>query len=327
MCKKLYRNIKIGKLTIPNFMAAPLDGITDSPFRQLIREFSPNELLMTEMRHVSFVANEKIKRCLECDEKEQPLAFQFSANKIDFIEKAVDLVLEHGFVMINLNCGCPSKSVVKSGSGVALMKEPERLKIILECFYKAIGGKVPFTLKMRAGFKTVNALEIAQVAQDCGIDAIIIHPRTQPGGFSSILDFDLVKKIKQKVSVPVVFSGNLKDFNSIQKTYGLTGVDGFMIGRALWGAPWKLKEIKDSIESVDGRLTEIPHKKILSYAIKHLDLNLKYYGVGGFNAFKKHVPQYVKKTKNAAQWRVQLLRSQSSNEMFDIFNTMPSSDL
>ena len=102
-------------------------------------------------------------------------------------------------------------------------------------------------------------------------------------------DFDLVKEIKQKISIPVIFSGNLTGFNSIQKTYGLTGVDGFMIGRALWGAPWKLKEIKDSIEGVDFYpAAGISQTTALSYATKHLDLNIKYYGSGGFNAFKKH---------------------------------------
>ena len=209
--------IKTGSLETSRFMAAPLDGITDSPLRQLIRDFSPNELMFTEMRHVACVSNEKEARSLKFTQPEQPLAFQFSANRLDFIEDAVEKVIAKGFVSINLNSGCPAPCVTRSGSGSALMANLPQLKLLLNHFTKAIAGRVPFTLKIRAGYKQKNAVEVAQLAQDNGVESIMIHPRTQPEGFTSRLDYDIVAAVKKTVSIPVIFSGNLNKFELVQK--------------------------------------------------------------------------------------------------------------
>ncbi len=304
--------INIGGLLVPRFMAAPLDGITDSPLRQLIREFSPEELLMTEMRHVSCVANEKTGMTVKYKQVEQPLAFQFSANRVEFLEQAVEKVIQHGFVMINLNIGCPAPVVIKSGSGSALMANLPQLEILIKAFMKAINGRVPFTIKMRAGFKQKNALEVAQLVESLGVAAIMIHPRTQPEGFTSRLDYDLVKQIKQTVKIPVIFSGNINKFETAQKVYELTGVDGFMIGRALWGAPWKMREMTDAAQ---GKTFTVETTTALTYARKHLDLNIEYFGGGGYIPFKKQLPQYIRSINNASEWRGTLLRSQTEAEM------------
>ena len=183
--------IKIGALEIPRFMAAPLDGVTDSPLRQLIRDFSPDDLLMTEMRHISQVANERDEKCLHYQAIEQPLAFQFSANRKEFMEKAIEKVIANNFKLINLNSGCPSKTVISSGSGSALMANIPLLKDLMTNFVRIIDGRVPMTIKIRAGFKERNAVEVAKIAEDHGMACIMIHPRTQPDGFTSRLDFEL----------------------------------------------------------------------------------------------------------------------------------------
>lgn len=311
--------ISIGNLVIPRFMAAPLDGITDSPLRQLIREFSPSELLMTEMRHVSCVANEKTGLTVKYNPIEQPLAFQFSANRIEFLKDAVEKVISSGFVMINLNAGCPAPVVIKSGSGSALMANLVKLEELITAFMQAIDGRIPFTLKIRAGFKQKNAVEVAKLAEKLGVAAIMIHPRTQPEGFTSRLDYDLVKQVKQAVTIPVIFSGNINKFETAEKVRELTGVDGFMIGRALWGAPWKMREITDAAE---GKSFSIETKKTLEYARKHLDLNIEYFGKGGYIPFKKQLPQYIRSINNASEWRSLLLRSQTEEEMRNHLNTI-----
>src|SRR3990172_1455521 len=107
------------------------------------------------------------------------------------------------------------------------------LETLIKLFIKTINSRVPFTLKLRAGFKEKNALDVAKMAQDCGVDGVIIHPRTQPGGFTSELDFDIVQQIKQAISMPVIFSGNITSLETAQRAHDLTGVDGVMIGRAL----------------------------------------------------------------------------------------------
>jgi len=306
------QKISIGSQEYNRFMAAPLDGITDSPLRRLIREFSPNELMMSEMRHVACVSNEKNQQSLKYQALEHPLSFQFSANRITFIDKAVDKVIESGFKFINLNCGCPAPTVTKSGSGSALMANLPLLKELMLHFVKVIDGRVPFTLKIRAGYKEKNAIDVAKLAQDCGVVCIMIHPRTQPEGFTSRLDYDLTRKVKEAVNIPVIFSGNINRFEQAKKTYDLTGVDGFMIGRALWGAPWKIREITDAAE---GKSFTIDTATMLQYAARHLELNLEHYGPRGFSAFKKQLPQYIRSIKDAAEWRGKLLRSMHEDEM------------
>ncbi len=152
------------------------------------------------------------------------------------------------------------------------------------------------------------------MAEDCGVEMLIIHPRTQPGGFCAPLDYDMVKKIKQKLKIPIVFSGDIVTFEDAKKVYERTGADGFMIGRALWGAPWKIKEITSAVTSEPLSLSL---KKIVELALRHLALNVDFYGPNGATMFKKHLPQYLKGMPNAASLRRNLLRTQSHQEMLN----------
>jgi tRNA-dihydrouridine synthase B len=307
-----FEKIRFGSLEVPRFMVAPLDGITDSPLRRLIRDFSVTELMFTEMRHVSCVCYERGEPSLRYQQVEQPLAFQFSANRLDLIDEAVEKVIAKGFVMINLNCGCPAPAVIKSGSGSALMADKDRLTLLIKQFIKAINGRIPFTIKIRAGFKERNAVDIAKLAQDLGVDGLIIHPRTQPEGFASRLDYDLTAKVKAAVNIPLIFSGNINRFEQAEKVYAMTGVDGFMIGRALWGAPWKMREMTDAAA---GKVFSVDTKTSLDYCIRHLDLNMEHYGSRGFSHFKKQIPQYIRTVQGASEWRAKLLRTQNEAEM------------
>jgi tRNA-dihydrouridine synthase B len=305
--------LRIDNLVIPRFMAAPLDGVTDSPLRQVIREFSKDELLMTEMRHVAHVAHEKEPRSLKYKQLEHPLAFQVSANRVQDIDTAVEKVITSGFKMLNLNSGCPSPTVTKSGSGSALMADLPRLRELLLHFNRTINGRIPFTLKIRAGYKFKNAVEVAKMAQDCGVSCLMIHPRTAPEGFTSRLDFDIVRQIKQELTIPIVFSGNVNNFERAKKTYELTGVDGFMIGRALWGAPWKLKEMS---EAAHGRQFSLTTGEMVNFALQNFHLNIEHYGERiGFNGFKKQVAQYIRNVEGAAEWRKKLLTAQTAQLM------------
>ena len=306
--------IKIGNLEIPRFMSAPIDGVTDSPFRRLIRKFSKSELLFTEMRHVGLVANEKKKQSLRFDLVEQPLAFQISASSTDFIDKAVENIIAEGFPMINLNCGCPSRTVVGSGSGSALMADLDLFEKIVKHLSSRIKNRVALTIKIRAGFKEKNGFQASQSACDHGVDAIVIHPRLQTGKFDAELDFEMAKKIKSELKVPMVFSGEIWNFQDAQKTYDLTGADGFMIGRALIGTPWKIREICEQVVGNDFRVSAHESVKL---AIENLDLNVEHYGEKGFSMLKKQLANYIKGVGNAAAHRRNLMVSRSSEEMRD----------
>lgn len=315
------QKINFGKLSVPRFMAAPLDGVTDSPMRQLIRLFSPNELLFTEMRHVCTVLGDKRNESLRFKEIEKPLAFQFSANKVENIKEAVEKVLEKKVEMINLNVGCPARNVVSSGGGSALMADKERLKSIITEFKKSINDRVPFTIKIRSGFKEKNAVEISKMAQDLGVDGIIIHPRTQPQGFTGLPDNEITRQVKEAISIPLIFSGNINSFTRAQKVYNETGVDGFMIGRALWGYPWKMHEI---LLASKGEKFEISSNEMIKYGLMHLRLIVEHYGTRSFNAFKKQLPSYIKSVNNAAEIRKKLVlikdHIEMENELLNLLN-------
>ena len=304
--------LTVGNLTFPRIMAAPLDGVTDSPLRQLIREFSPEVLLFSEMRHVACVANERDQKSLIHKPMEKPLCFQVAANTLNFVDTAVQKILEQNFDMLNLNAGCPSRVVIKSGSGAALMGDIPRLEMILKRMYELVEGKIPLTLKMRAGFKERNAVEVAKRAEDCGVSMIIIHPRTQPEMSNPPPDFVLTKKVKEAVKVPVVFSGNLMNAEDCKSAYEKTGVDGFMIGRALWGFPWKIREIMDALE---GKTFVMDKLDAVHYAVKHFKLVLEHYGPRGFASFKKQLPNYIWGLNGAAEIRRELLLLETADEM------------
>ena len=192
------------------------------------------------------------------------------------------------------------------------MADLPRLEMLLKLFSKAVDGRVPFTLKIRSGYKQKNAVEVAQLAEASGVDCIMIHPRTQPEGFTSRLDYDITARVKAAIKIPVIFSGNINKFETAQKVHELTGSDGFMIGRALWGAPWKMREITDAAK---GEVFTVSTVQALEYALKHLDLNMHDFGPRGYIPFKKQLPQYIRGVNNAAEWRQKLLRSQTHEEM------------
>lgn len=313
-----HEKIKIGNLSFPRFIGGPLDGITDSPFRKLVREFSQEELLYSEMRHTGSVANEKggIK-ALDFEALERPLNFQFAANKIDFIAPAVEKVLAKGVDMIDLNVGCPASNVIGSGSGSALMADLPRLTLILKEFRRLV--PIPFTVKIRAGFKCQNAVEVAQLIQDCGSDAIAIHPRLQSQKFEGRPDYNLVAQVKKTVSIPVIVSGNVINWTTAKMAYEQTGVDGFLIGRGIWGKPWKLQELRAHSQGQPYQLTT---EQVIRYAIRHFDNMIEYYGPHGLFNFRKHVPFYIRGLPDASLVRQKLVTSTSVDQVKDTFYSM-----
>ncbi len=306
------------KLTIanrqfPRFMGGPLDGITDSPFRKLVRMFSPEELLYTEMRHVRSIAHKQGgQRALAFDQSERPLSFQIAANTTEGIEQAIEKILQAGVDAIDLNIGCPAKNVVKSGGGSALMADPERLERIVKSIRSVV--PIPFTVKIRSGYKQKNATEIAKLLQDCGVDAVAIHPRLQTERFMGRPDYALVAQVKRAVSIPVLLSGNVVNFKTAKLAYEQTGVDGFLIGRGIWGRPWKLLEMK---EHAQGRPFTISNEQILQCALQHLDWMLEYYGPHGLYCFRKHLPFYLRGFPHASVVRRELSTVTSADQMRD----------
>lgn len=295
--------VKIGKLEFPRFMGAPLDGITDSPFRKLVRKFSKDTLLYGEMRHIGCVANDKGgTKALKFEQSERPLNYQVSANKPEFIDKACDKILAAGVDCIDLNIGCPAKNVIRSGSGSSLMGDLPRLELLLKRFRARI--PLPFTVKIRAGFKEENAIEVAKLIQDCGADALAIHPRLQTQHFNGVPKYELAGQVKDAVQIPVLLSGGIVNWSLAKRAYEQTGVDGFLIGRGMWSKPWKLKEM---YEHSQGRPFKIENEIILQCALEQLDGMIEYYGPLGLHVFRKHLPFYLKGKMSASKLRKELV--------------------
>lgn len=303
--------IKIGNREFPRFIGGPLDGITDSPFRKLVRDFSKEELLYTEMRHVACVVHDKGgQKALLFNQLERPLNYQISANTPQYLQQACEKIIERGVDCIDLNIGCPAKNVVGSGSGSALMADLPRLKTLVTMLRAAIS--IPFTVKIRAGFKHCNAVEVAQLLQDCGVDALAIHPRLQTQKFEGRPDYALAAQVKKAVTIPVIISGGVVNFKTAQLVYEQTGVDGFLIGRGIWAKPWKLHELNEHARGVAYQ----PDMSIVwTYAIKHLEELVDYYGIRGLYMFRKHLPFYLKGLPEASKMRQQLVVSQSIDEI------------
>ena len=304
-------DIKIGNISVPRFIGGPLDGITDAPFRQLVRQFSKRELLYTEMRHVrSIVTPQGGRMALNFEQMERPLNFQVSASSEDYVQEACEKIVAAGVDIIDLNVGCPAKNVVSTCCGSALMAHPERLEKILKKFRSSLD--IPFTVKIRAGFKEKNALDIAKLVQDCGADAIAIHPRLQTQKFAGLPDYEIAAQVKKALQIPVIFSGNVVNFKTAQMTYDRTGVDAFLIGRGMWAKPWKLYEMA---EHAAGREYKVSSAMLLEVALKHLQLMINHYGVKGLYCFRKHLPFYIKGHPAASAMRSKLVVATTQDEV------------
>lgn len=290
-------NLQIKNITVPRFISGPVDGVLDSPSRRVIRSFSPDALIYSEIRHIRSICHaEGGAKALAFDASERPLNFQVTANSTYGIESACEKIMAKGVDAVDLNIGCPARNVTKSGSGSALMADVPLLKEIVTRLRKAL--PVPFTVKMRAGYKEPNAFEVVQLMQDLGVDAVAIHPRLQPQKFSGEPDYELVAQMKKVLSIPVLYSGGVVDWASAKKVYEMTGVDGFLIGRGMWGKPWKLKELYENSQGRSFTVTDVMRFESL---LRHFDLTLEYYDNRGVYMFRKHVAPYVKGTEGATQ--------------------------
>jgi len=300
-------SLKIGNVYVPRFIGGPMDGFTDSPFRVMVRQFSPHELLYTEITHATNVVYAADKtNVLRFRQAERPLNFQLTANSLEHIDLACAYILLAGVDMVDFNIGCPARNVVGSGSGSALMANIPCLRAILKRLRTVLS--IPLTVKMRAGFKEKNALEVALLAQDEGADALVIHPRLQTHQFKGQPDYSLVAQVKKLVSIPVIISGGVTGASSAKEIHEQTGVDGFMVARALRGAPWKLREL---LEKIQGREYHVTRAMMCDVALAHLDAMLDHYGSTGLYMFRKHLAFYVKYDPDACEFRRQLMVEKS----------------
>ena len=283
-----HSSFTIGSHSFGRFIGSPLDGVTNAPFRKVARLFSPQALMYTEICHCDTVVN-RDPRQWGLDVGEPQINFQMTTADQAFIVPACERVLEQGVLMVDINIGCPARTVIQKGAGSALMADPVKLKSCMQLFRNNL--PVPLTVKMRAGFKDQNALSIALMLQDLGVDAICVHPRLQSQGFTGEPDYALVGVIKKALSIPVFVSGGIDSWIKAKTIYEITGVDAFLVGRALVGRPWLLHQL--TVES-QGATFAVSPALIADTMLQHLEFSTLWLGPSrGFAYFKKHFKEYA----------------------------------
>ncbi|MEP6944514.1 MAG: tRNA dihydrouridine synthase DusB [Acidobacteriota bacterium] len=306
----------------PPLILSPMAGVTDYTFRRLIKRRGGVGLVVSEFISVEGLTrnNPKSKRQMHFDEEERPYAVQIFGGKPDRMALGAEMAQEVGADILDVNCGCPAPKVVKNGGGSGLLREPALLEAILKEIKKTI--TIPLTLKVRTGFSdtTINVVDVAKMAEQCGVEHIQVHGRTREQGYKGLANWEIIRQVKEAVSVPV--SGN-GDVTSIQ--YGMdrwreSGTDGILIGRGAMQNPWIFRQFADVIAGREPYQPDLQEKK---------DVLLEFFSmcreempeIVSLGKMKQLAGQFTKGLVGGAQFRQTLYHSHSADEILDNITT------
>lgn len=295
---------------------APMAGVTDLPFRLICKEHGCG-LLYTEMINAKALCfdDEKTKKMLNINDEEFPVAVQIFGSECEYMARAAEILNDYPNEILDINMGCPAPKVVKNGDGSALMKNPELARKVLEA---VVGkSKKPVSLKIRKGWDedNINALEIAKIAEDCGISAITIHGRTREQYYSGKADWDIIKAVKEELKIPVIGNGDVASVEDAIKIRQHTKCDAIMIGRGAQGNPWIFERINHYIKTGE-ILSEPTKEEKIDVAIKHIELAVKEDGeYVAVREMRKHIGWYLKGMKHSAKFRDEINRMESVEEV------------
>ena len=314
----LNKKINIGNIHIINpILLAPMEGITDLPFRLLCKEFGA-DIVYTE-----FASSEALIRNVpqtlkktQIDDKERPVGIQIFGNCPERMSIAAKIAEDKGADIVDLNYGCWVKKVVNNDSGSALMKHPELMAEITNKCAEAV--KIPVTIKTRLGWDldTINIFEIAKMQEEAGAKAITVHCRTRSQKITGLADWSYIPHIKQNITIPLILNGDINSPDSCLNAMNTAGADGIMIGRSTLGNPFIFKQGKEIINT--GTYSEPSIKDNIACCIRHLELNIEIKGERGLIEFRKHYSGYLKGMYNASEFRQKLVISENIDEIKNI---------
>ena len=308
------RNIEIN----PPLVLSPMAGVTDFTFRRLIKRRGGVGLSVSEFISVEGLTrhNPKSKRQMKFDEEERPFAVQIFGGEVKRMALGAEMAEEVGADILDVNCGCPAPKVVKKGGGSGLLKDLPNLETILKEIKKSIS--IPLTLKIRTGFSdaTINAVEVAKMAEQCGVEHIQVHGRTREQGYKGEANWDIIKAVKEAVKIPVSGNGDVTSVKFALDKFKETNCDGILIGRGAMQNPWIFRQIQDALEGREIYLPSFEEKK---------DVLLEFFEMvqeempekAALGKMKQLAGHFTKGLRGGAQFRQTLYHSHSVDEILD----------
>jgi tRNA-dihydrouridine synthase B len=314
------KKLKIGNVELRNnILLAPMAGITDLPFRLICEKYGAG-LTCTEMISSKglYYNDSKTKQLLNVENEQRPVAAQIFGSDIEALKKASEYVGK--FVdIVDINFGCPAPKIVKNGDGSKLLQNLELLEQIAREVVKA--SSVPVTAKIRKGWDKDNivAVEAAKILESAGISAITIHGRTREEYYSGTADWQIIKKVKEAVNIPVIGNGDIRGKEDAVRMFEETNVDGIMIGRASIGNPWIFEEV---VNYLSGNMQRsVTNEERLNVILEHINLEIQEKGEStAIKEMRKHLAYYIRNTKDASKLREKINKIDNKEELVDCLN-------